>query len=208
MGINTVSYVLIAFSATVVGSVPFGPVNLTVVNLSIHKSLKKGMEFAFAAALIEILIAISAINFGKYIEQFFEENTWIKILIFTTFIVLGIFNLVRKTHPKLNDKTKFKVPEFVKGVIISIINPQVIIFWIFALTFITQEFKPNFTTTHLIVFLSSVFLTKLGVLYAFGKGSSFLKTRLKESCKLINRVMGTVLLIIGLIQAFNYFIVA
>lgn len=205
---NIAHYILIAFAATVAGSVPFGPVNLSVVNLSIRKSFKKAMEFALAAAFVEILIAICAINFGRYIEQFFEENTWIKILIFSVFIVLGIFNLVRQTSPKLKTKSKYKVPEFVKGIIISVINPQVIIFWIFALTFITQEFKPNFSMTNLLVFLSSIFLTKLSVLYAFAKSSSYLKTRLKKSCMLINRVMGVVLLIIGLIQAFNYFTAA
>ena len=207
MEISVLEYITIAIIATFTGSVPFGPVNLTVVSITVNKSIKQAMNFAFAAAIIEIALAVSAIYFGKYIEHFFKSNTWIQIFIFSVFIFLGIFNLVKKTHLKKSSGSNLKVSEFIKGLVVSSINPQVIIFWIFAITFITQQFQPSFSITNLVIFLVGVFTTKLLVLYSFSKLSHFLKDRLKKSSNLLSRIMGTVLLIIGLIQAYKYFFI-
>ncbi|MBO6516123.1 MAG: LysE family transporter [Bacteroidia bacterium] len=206
MEIGLPGYFLIAVLATMAGSIPFGPVNLSVVNLTIRKSFRQAMAFSLAASLVEILLALIAIFFGMYFEQFFESNEWIQVLIFVAFIVIGVVYLVRKTHPKLEEKAKFELPDFVKGLVVALINPQVIIFWIFALTFVNQQYKTDFNQINLTVFLAGVFLTKLAVLFSFSKLGNYLKSRLKESCKFINRTMGTVLLVIGVIQAYKYFL--
>ncbi len=205
MEITLLTYFFIAIATTIAGSLPLGPVNLSVVSITVNKSRRKAMEFSMSAAIVEILIAVSAIYFGKCIEQFFETNSWIQIFIFSVFIGLGIYNLIRKANPQLKNNNTLQVSEFVRGAFISLINPQVIIFWVFVLTFITQEFETMFTPLNLIVFLLGVFITKLVVLFSFSKLSYFLKDKLKASSSPINKTMGIVLLIIGLVQAYRFF---
>jgi len=205
MEISLTTYFFIAIAVTIAGSLPLGPVNLSVVSITVNKSRKKAMEFSMSAAFVELVIAISAIYFGTYIEQFFTANSWIQILIFSAFISLGIYNLIRKANPKLDTNNTFKVSEYVRGAFISLINPQVIIFWIFVLTFISQEFETMFTPINLTVFLLGVFITKLVVLFYFSKLSYVLKDKLRSSSSSINKIMGAVLLFIGLIQAYRFF---
>ncbi len=206
METTLLTYFFIAIATTIAGSLPLGPVNLSVVNITVKKSMRKAMEFSMSAAIVEILIAISAIYFGKCIEHFLTSNSWIQILIFSVFIGLGLYNLIRKANPKLRTNDSLQVSEFVRGAFISLINPQVIIFWIFVLTFISQEFETMFTPLNLLVFLLGVFITKLIVLFSFSKLSYFLKDRLKTSSSPINKTMGIVLLVIGLVQAYRFFI--
>jgi len=198
-------YVLTAFVAVVVGAVPFGPVNLSVVNIALHESFAKSMNFALASSFVEVGLVLVAIFFGSFVEMVFADNPWVQVLIFSVFIGLGIFNLVRTTHPKLGERSKLKVSEFVQGFVISAANPQVILFWIFAIAYINHTYALHYSGTYFIIFLLVVFLTKMLVLYLFAKLAEVLKDRLKKSCRLINRTLGTVLLIVGLIQAYKYF---
>ena len=98
-----------------------------------------------------------------------------------------------------------RASEFIKGLLVSIGNPQAIPFWIFVLAYLAQRFDLNFMGEELVWFLAGVFLGKLIALTVFGLLSTYLKTRLKTSCNLINKFMGTVLLLIGLFQAFKFF---
>lgn len=205
MEVTLLTYFFIAIIITIAGSIPLGPVNLSVVSITVNKSRKEAMEFSLSAAFVELLIATSAIYFGKYIAQFLAINSWIQVLTFFVFISLGIYNLIRKDNPRINNN-KLKISEYIRGVFISLINPQVIIFWIFVLTFISQEFKTMFTPLNLMVFLLGVFITKLFVLFSFSKLSYVIKEKLRKRSSLINKMMGIVLLGIGLIQAYRFFI--
>ncbi|MEM9052313.1 MAG: LysE family transporter, partial [Bacteroidota bacterium] len=153
---------------------------------------------SFATSLLAIL-------FGALIQMFLNENSWIQVVVFSIFIGLGIYNLVRKTHPKLKERSKLKVSEFVKGFAVSLANPQAVPFWIFTLAFISQQVELDLMGVPLVWFLTGVFLGKLAALSLFGVLSFKLKDRLQKSCNLINKSFGAILLLIGLIQAFQFF---
>ncbi len=187
------------------GALPFGAINLSVVNITLKKSFRHGVQFSLAASIVEIGEALVAILFGTLIEMFLREYSWIQIVIFSIFIALGLYNMFRVTHPKLKDRSKLKVPDFVKGFVISIANPQAIPFWIFLLAFIAQSIQLNFMGVNLIWFLVGVFVGKFLALLLFGVLSNYLKDRLKKSCSLINKSFGAILLLIGLVQAYQYF---
>lgn len=205
MEIGLPTYFTIAVIVTFLGAIPFGAINLSVINTTLKKSFIKGLEFSVAASIVEIGEALVAILFGTFIEMFLKEYEWIQIIVFSIFIGLGLYNLIRKTHPKLKERSRFKLPEFAKGLLISLANPQAIPFWIFVLAFLAQSVQLDFMGASLMWFLTGVFVGKLLALVLFGLLSNFLKDRLKKSCTLINRTFGFILLLIGLVQAFQFF---
>ncbi len=201
-------YFGVGLLATFVGTIPFGPINLYVVHTTVNKSFTKGVEFSVSASAIEIVQVLTAIFFGVYIDQFLHENAWVQIVIFSLFIGLGLFNLVRNsaTVPKQPNR-QHNIPEFLKGLLIAITNPQAIPFWIITFAFISQSVTLNFMGDSLPYFLIGVFFGKLLALTLFGFLSSLIKNRLNKSCNFINKSLGSVLILIGLIQAYNYFFV-
>lgn len=198
-------YFIVAFVACFVGAIPFGAINLSVVNVTLQKSMRKGLEFSVAASLVEILEASIAIYFGVIIQNFLQEYPIVQVIIFLAFIGIGIYYLRRKTNPKLKERSKLNTSEFVKGLAISIINPQAVPFWIFMLTFIAQYFMFEYTGAVLIWFLAGVFAGKIMALLLFALMSNFLREKLQKSCNFVNRSLGSILLLIGLIQAAKYF---
>ena len=68
MEVSIIGAFFIAFAATFVGGIPFGAINLSVVNITINKSFGKAMQFALAASLIELIQVCLAIFFGTQIH--------------------------------------------------------------------------------------------------------------------------------------------
>lgn len=196
---------LIALLATFLGAIPFGPINLAVVNITLKKGFQEGFQFSLGASLVEIGEVALAIAFGSVIQSLLSENIGLQILIIVVFIVVGFYYLFSIPRPVLKSRVKIKVSPFFKGVMVAIANPQAIPFWIFLFTFISQYFELNFAGFGLLLIYLGVFLGKLGALSLFAYSSKFLRPKLELSCKIINKTLGVILVLIGLAQVYKTF---
>lgn len=86
---NPYFYLLVGMIACFIGTIPFGPINLTVVKTTVDHNRLRGTEVALAASLIEILQALIAISFGMVISSYLESNVVIKIIL--ACFLLGVF---------------------------------------------------------------------------------------------------------------------
>lgn len=200
---NPLVYLLVGLLACLLGTIPFGPINLAVVKTTVDYDRRSGIEIAFAASLIEMLQALIAICFGMLISSFLEENVYIKFFLTFVFIALAIFIFTRKPKPTLIKEQERPVSFFRNGLIIAGLNPQAVPFWIFALATISQYFEFQYIGLTLMAFLLGVFMGKLLALYGFVIASSYLKAHLQESSTLVNRLLAGILLFIGLSQGWN-----
>ena len=201
------TYLLVALLACFLGTIPFGPINLTVVKTTVDYDQRRGLEVAFAASLIEILQALIAIWFGMVISRFLETNVLFKLVVAAAFIVIALLILFRQPKPELDSNTENAKDEqssyFMKGLLIAALNPQAIPFWIFALAAISQTFQFDYEGLNLGAFLLGVFLGKLLALTGFVVASGYLKSHLQKSSLLVNRVLASVLLFIGVSQLYS-----
>lgn len=200
---NPFLYFLVGFLACLLGTIPFGPINLAVVKTTVDYDRTSGIEIAFAASLIEMLQALIAICFGMLISSFLDANVAIKFALAFIFIALAIFIFTRKPTPTLEKRESKPVSFFRNGLIIAGLNPQAVPFWIFALAAISQYFEFQYIGLTLIAFLLGVFTGKLVALYGFVVASTYLKAHLQESSTLVNRLLAAILLFIGLSQGWN-----
>lgn len=195
----------IALLATFLGTIPFGPINLAVVNITLKKGYPEGFRFSLGASLVEILEVVLAIAFGSVIQSLLSENLVLQIVIIIVFIVVGLYYLLSIQRPVLKSRIKIKVSPFVKGILVALANPQAIPFWVFLLTFISQIITLNLAGIGLLLFLVGVFLGKLAALLLFAYSSKFLRPKLELSCKIINKTLGVILMAIGIFQAIKFF---
>lgn len=196
-------YLFVGFLACLLGTIPFGPINLAVVKTTLDYDRRSGIEIAFAASLIEILQALIAISFGMLISSFLDANVFIKFFLAFVFIALAVYIFTRKPKPTLEDSADRPSSFFRNGLLIAGLNPQAVPFWIFALATISQYFQFQYVGLTLFAFLLGVFAGKLLALYGFVIASTYLKAHLQESSTLVNRLLAAILLFIGLSQAWN-----
>lgn len=200
---NPFLYLFVGFLACLLGTIPFGPINLAVVKTTLDYDRRSGIEIALAASIIEMLQALIAIFFGMLISSFLDENVFVKFFLAFIFIALAIFIFTRKPEPTLEKEPSRPLSFFRNGLIIAGLNPQAVPFWIFALATISQYFEFQYMGLTLIGFLLGVFIGKLVALYGFVVASTYLKAHLQESSTVVNRLLATILLFIGLSQGWN-----
>jgi len=202
---NPILYIFVGFLACLLGTIPFGPINLAVVKTTVDYDRRSGVEIAFAASIVESLQALIAICFGALISSFLDANVFVKFFLAFVFVALAIFIFTRKPEPErtLKKQQSRPVSFFRNGLLIAGLNPQAVPFWIFALATISQYFEFQYMGLTLAGFLLGVFTGKLVALYGFVVASTYLKTRLQESSTAVNRLLAGILLFIGLSQGWN-----
>ena len=186
-----------------VGTLPFGPINLSVVKLTVDSNRLRGLEMSLAASLVEMVQVSIALWFGMVISGFLSDSLLFRIAAAVAFIVLALLVWLRPQRLSLAGSEAAEKSFFRRGILIAALNPQAIPFWIFALAVIDQYFDFSYGGIALLLFLAGVFLGKLLALYGFVVASDYLKAHLSESSRLVNRVLAAVLLFIGLGQAFS-----
>ena len=180
---------------------------MSVVNITLKKSAKSAYQFALGSSIVEIFEASVAIIFGLAIEGFIRHNQLLQFIIFIAFVLLGIYFLLKKPKPVFYESSEVKKSsEFVKGVVVALLNPQAIPFWLFALAFVAPYHIIDFVGSNLYFFLGGVFIGKLLALMLFTKGAKFIKSRLSQSSRIIDKTMGGIFIVIGIVQAVKFYI--
>ena len=122
---------ILGFSFSFIGSIPPGTLNLSVLQLSLEGYKTAALRFALAAAIFEFPYAYLAVSF----EELITLSPWVvanfKLLTAIVMLSLGIINLT--THLKAKPKEIEAPPKksgFRRGMILSLLNPLAIPFWI------------------------------------------------------------------------------
>ena len=72
------THFLLGFVFSFIGSIPFGMINLTVVDTTIHKGLRAGIVLGLGAAIIEFFQAIIAVLFTHIFIDNPQIAEWIQ----------------------------------------------------------------------------------------------------------------------------------
>ncbi len=197
-------YFLVALLTAFVATLPFGPINLTVVKTTVDHHRAAALKVSFGASLVETVQAWIAIYFGLFISRFLADHASVNLLIAAAFIGLAIYVYIHDSHPSLANNNVAN-PSFIKrGLFVATINPQAIPFWVFAVATISQNLGFDYVGGYLVLFLLGVFLGKMLALYGFVIASDYLKSHLDESSRAVNHLLAAVLFIIGLIQIWRF----
>lgn len=194
------AYLIAGFLVSFLGTLPLGPINLAVVKTTVDHSRRQGIQVALAAALVEIIEFLGAFIFGQIIVGFLDSNKIIHVLIALTCIALAMYFVTRKPGMELATQSASPRSFYLRGISIAAVNPQAIPFWIFAVAALSQHIPMDVSGFKLGLLLAGVFAGKLLALAGFAYVSVYIKTHLRQSNVLVNRLLAVVLVLVGLAQ--------
>jgi threonine/homoserine/homoserine lactone efflux protein len=119
----------LAFIFSFIGTIPPGTLNLSVLQLGLENKLKAAWQFSIAASLMEYPYCWLAIRFEKFITSsptIVENFERIGAVVMLVFGILNLFSL-RKQHIKKVDAKEYG---FTKGLVLGILNPLAMPYWI------------------------------------------------------------------------------
>jgi threonine/homoserine/homoserine lactone efflux protein len=196
---------LYGLTASFLGGVAFGPINLSVVELTLRKDLRSATRFVAAAASVEVLQAYIAILFGKLIARSIENIPEFKLLVIAFFFLLGTYFFFKKD--KVTDETvqSSRGSSFLNGMIVAALNPQAIPYWIFVLAYLKSANVIHMQSWNFALFLLGAYAGKFIVLMLYSRLSAYIKKRVGNLDAYVSKGIGGLLIIVGLLQAINYF---
>lgn len=146
--------------------VPFGPINILILNNAV-KSFKNGFLIGFAALLIDISY-FSICYFGF---SFLNNENFFIYLSYFSFCFLSYLSFLTfksTSNIKKSAITSTAMGSFLKGMLVNILNPFVIIFWFSYTASIKKEENMLIIVVFLFlaVFLWILFLAFFSAKYA------------------------------------------
>jgi threonine/homoserine/homoserine lactone efflux protein len=187
-----------------IGSIPPGTLNILVLQLGLENKLKAALRFALAVALIEYPYAWIAVEFEAWITSSPAIQQHFKLLAASVMIVLGVLGVWTAQKPTIVS-VKMQESGFVRGLILSILNPQAIPWWIGVTAYLKSEGFVVLDTPWRVH--SYVFGTAIGAL-ALLTLLAILAERLSHLVthnKLLAMVPGIVLLVLGILTLVNIY---
>lgn len=184
--------------ASFIGSIPPGTLNILVLQLGLENKLRTALRFTLAVALVEYPYAWIAVEFEHWITSspVVQEN--FKILAASVMVLLGILGLWSARKPTTTT-VRLQESGFVRGLILSLLNPQAIPWWIGMTAYLkSQQWIVLDTPVRVHAY---VFGTCLGVL-ALLTLVAFMAQRVSkfiQHSRIVAVLPGAILLVLGLI---------
>lgn len=182
---------------TVIGAMPFGLVNLSVLDTSYRNGRRQALKIAYGAAMVEILFGMLALLAGSVIMNFTSESRLAKILAIIIPAIAGVIFLLKKKKDQKKDHQQSA--GFVKGVLLNLISIQVLLYWLIAITYLNAR-QFTIEPAMYIYFGIGIWTGKMLVLWAYAVLSEFILSKSAILASNMNRIIGGVLLITAAIQ--------
>jgi L-lysine exporter family protein LysE/ArgO len=189
---------ILAVFITIIGALPLGLVNLSVLDTSYREGTAPAMNLSHGAAVIEIAFGLAALTAGGLIAQFIGSNRIFHYLVPAVPAAAGIFFLMKKGHKQSAD-TGSK-PCFFRGMVLNLISIQVLLYWLFATTYLHAVLEIDYTVFSILFFALGIWLGKMGVLWLYAAFSNKILGRIGFVSRNINRIIGVVLLLAAVVQ--------
>lgn len=179
------------------GSIPPGTMNLAILQLGLEHKIKIALRFSIAVAIIEYPYAWIAVVFEDWVTSspvIIENFQLITAIVMT---VIGLFTIWSARKPS-NFSVKFNESGFRRGLVLSVLNPMAIPFWIGITAYLKAQGWIDLSAT--VLLHSYVFGTSVGVLLLLIL-FTFLAKRLSHYVsdnKVVKLVPGITLLVLGL----------
>ena len=191
--------------ASFLGSIPPGTLNILVLQLGLENKLKAALRFALAVALIEYPYAWIAVEFEAWITSSPAIQQHFKLLAASVMIIFGALGIWTAQKPTMAT-VKMQESGFVRGLVLSILNPQAIPWWIGVTAYLKSEGFIVLDTSmrvHSYVLGTSIGALILLVLLAvLAERLSHLVTH----NKMLAMAPGIILLLLGLLTLANIYI--
>jgi threonine/homoserine/homoserine lactone efflux protein len=186
-----------------IGSVPPGTLNLSVLQLGLEGKVKTALRFALAVSIIEYPYTWIGVEFESWITSSPMVIENFQLITAVVMVAIGVLNLWSAEKPT-NFSLKFSESGFRRGLILSILNPMAIPFWIGVTAYLKAQGWLDLSSVWLLH--SYILGTSVGaiiLLTLFALLAKKLARYIKNS-KMVKRIPGFTLLVLGIYAFIKY----
>jgi threonine/homoserine/homoserine lactone efflux protein len=193
------TYFFAAFFLSLLGSLPFGVINLNILSTAVHSGKKSALQMTFGAVMIEGIQLIFILMSYRYLAANPAFDRVLHYLALPVFLGLAGYYLLAKS----NIKTEVVHPKypFIQGVIFALMNVLVYPFWLFWLAWL--EFPVDQTAMQITFIAGAVSGAFISMLLFIFLGQ-LIKSRTRQLTTYLNKIIGCIFLGLALWEMSKY----
>lgn len=196
---------LIALFFSFIGSIPPGTLNLSMIQIGLESRMDIAWRFALATALIEYPYAWLAIEFESLISENPAITNHLQLITAIVMILLGGYNLWAAQKPGRTSQ-KFNASGFRRGIILSILNPLALPFWIALTAYLKSVGWIDLSSTlEIHSYLIGVSLGSLTLMISLAYLAKKLMSHYQEN-SMLKKIPGVTLIALGLYALVAYWL--
>lgn len=193
---------LVGMIVSFIGSIPLGSVNISTLQVTVEKNARAGIVFALGATLVELIYSFIAIRFSGFILANHDVEFYIQLVAIPAFIALSIHSFRKKPGVKNTPSASGK-SSFMKGVIIGLVNPLQIPFWVAYGTYLLSQNWIENDSFYLNWFVLGIICGTFLLLSLIVLLSKVIQARMNLDRVNLNKVIGTIFFLMAIWQIFN-----
>ena len=167
-----------------IGYVPPGNINLTLVKITINRGFKQGIHFVIAFSAVEFFFTLFIIHAAEWLSNELKLDKvidWVMIALFTT---LGVVTWVKRHKTPKTDYSKYQTVKY--GIILGVLNPVQIPFWIISGSYlITHGWIITGTLPLILLSLGSA-IGAFACLFLYARFARYIQSRFELSTHALN----------------------
>jgi threonine/homoserine/homoserine lactone efflux protein len=179
--------------------VPFGNVNLTVVQLTINRGIRNALYFIVSFSIIEFFFTYAIMYFADWFAQQKALVYWLDWVLIAVFLIMSITswrNTQKEKYVNYSHKDSIKY-----GIILGFVNPTQIPFWMICGTYlISHHWITTTAKGSLAIFSIGSAIGSFLCLFCFAKFSKYLHEKFTLSGKVINRSIAVIFLVLAILK--------
>lgn len=167
------------------GYIPPGNINLTVVQITITRGIRQALYFIAAFSTVEILFTFGVMRFVQWLSSEIDLENTIDIVMVLMFAVLGILTWrSRKEMPKADYSKKDSIRY---GMLLGVVNPMQIPYWLFVGTYLISHEWIDIGYLSLSVFSIGSGIGAALALYGFARFAQYIQEKFELSSYIVNK---------------------
>lgn len=196
------------FIISFLGTLPLGTMNVTATNISLEQGAFSAIIFSGGTITVEaicVFIVLHALQWVNKQQRFFKIFEWLTALLI---LILAISCFIAAIEMKSFGNsvfTKYELPPFFLGLLLSILNPLHIPFWFGWSTVLINKKILIVEQKYFLIYIFGISLGTLAGFTVFIYGGIYIIQQLKDKQNILNWVVGFVLLVTAIIQVYKIY---
>lgn len=187
------------------GSIPPGTLNLSVLQLGLEKKTAAALRFALAVSIVEYPYTWIAIQFEYWITSSPAVVDNFELITAVVMLVIGVLTLWSVRKPSTLT-VRFSESGFRRGIVLSILNPMAIPFWIGVTAYLKAQQWLDLSTTGLLhAYVLGTSVGAMLLLTLFALLAKWLSGYIRND-NIVKLIPGLTILALGIYALFRYLV--
>lgn len=168
-----------------IGYIPPGNINLTVVQITINRGIRQAVYFISAFSIVELFFTFGIMRFAQWLSLTVHLDTiidWVMVLLFGTMGFITWKNRNKQPDPHYTNQDSIKY-----GLLLGVLNPMQIPFWMIIGTYLITHEWIDTGYFALSVFSLGSAIGSFLILFGFARFATYISKKFTLSTAVINK---------------------